>query len=362
MNRILLLYLLAFSTISAGAQQFRGQWKGYFSDRSTSFQGWGGNECEYVLEIETEGSQVSGYSYTYFTQGGKRYYTICKLTGHINKAKKYIEVKETERTKTNVPVTIRNCFQVHKLYYEKSEGSEIISGDWIPAPQQQGDCGYGYTFLERRLLKTMVPGFNRGAEPGNVAKKPARLNPVAKAPVKKEPPVVKAQVTPGKTDQSPERPPLAVNKELKQVTEDKKEERKKPELITPLTSFKNRDLEVLKTIKINSSVITVNVYDNAEVDGDSISLYYNGKLILKNKRLCEKGHSLELAIDTERVSNELIMHAENLGTIPPNTALMVVRDGMKRYEVRISSDLRKSGVIRFVYAGEDHASAGDKQK
>ena len=42
------------------------------------------------------------------------------------------------------------------------------------------------------------------------------------------------------------------------------------------------------------------------------------------------------------------MYAENLGTIPPNTALMVITDGHHRYEVRITSDLEKSGVIRFM--------------
>jgi hypothetical protein len=43
------------------------------------------------------------------------------------------------------------------------------------------------------------------------------------------------------------------------------------------------------------------------------------------------------------------MYAENLGEIPPNTALMVVNDGEKRYEVRISSDLKNSGTIHFVH-------------
>ena len=46
--------------------------------------------------------------------------------------------------------------------------------------------------------------------------------------------------------------------------------------------------------------------------------------------------------------NELIMYADNLGEIPPNTALMIVTDGDNRYEVRITSDLQKSGTIRFV--------------
>jgi hypothetical protein len=49
--------------------------------------------------------------------------------------------------------------------------------------------------------------------------------------------------------------------------------------------------------------------------------------------------------------NELTMFAENLGSIPPNTALMIVNDGDKRYEVRITSDTQKNGTIAFVHKG-----------
>jgi len=45
--------------------------------------------------------------------------------------------------------------------------------------------------------------------------------------------------------------------------------------------------------------------------------------------------------------NELVMYAENLGTIAPNTALMIVTDGNKRYEVRITSDSQKNGTVKF---------------
>ena len=41
------------------------------------------------------------------------------------------------------------------------------------------------------------------------------------------------------------------------------------------------------------------------------------------------------------------MYAENLGSIPPNTALMVIYDGKKRYELNISSSKTSNGVIRF---------------
>ena len=62
---------------------FSGQWKGGFVDNSSSFIGFGGEKIDYVLELETQGSEVTGYSYTYFADQGKRYYTICKLRGTI---------------------------------------------------------------------------------------------------------------------------------------------------------------------------------------------------------------------------------------------------------------------------------------
>ena len=65
--------------------------------------------------------------------------------------------------------------------------------------------------------------------------------------------------------------------------------------------------------------------------------------------LSEKPINVNLDATTNHDVNELTMYAENLGTIPPNTALMVVKDGDSRYEVRISSDLKKSGTIRFVH-------------
>ena len=117
----------------------------------------------------------------------------------------------------------------------------------------------------------------------------------------------------------------------------------------PDKNFEKRSTDILKTIEIDHASFKVDLYDNGEVDGDSISLFYNGKLLLSHKRLSEKPITLTLDASTGDDINELTMYAENLGEIPPNTALMVVTDGNKRYEVRISSDLKKSGTIRFIY-------------
>ncbi len=364
MKKLVPLFLLAFLTTSSFAQNFKGQWKGEFIDKSTSFTGWGGDRCEYVLEIETDGNKVSGYSYTYFSaDGGKRYYTICKLSGTINRSTKFIEVKEIERTKTNVPVTIRNCFQVHKLTYSAQGQEQKLEGSWIPLANQEGDCGYGTTVLSRRILQKNPSYYNNPVTKTKPVVKPKTTPSTAKTTPKTNttPPVVKAQ--PKKNTVPP-----AIKKETAKITQApvvrtepaNKGTNSIASNVPPAIrsdgakrvtdpQYEKRNVDLLKTIEIDNPGFTVDLYDNGEIDGDSISLFFNGSLILSQKRLSDKAIRLNLSVDRGRELNELIMYAENLGTIAPNTALMVVNDGDNRYEVRISSDLQKSGVIRFVH-------------
>jgi len=384
MKKIVPFILFVFISASLSAQNFTGQWKGEFIDKSTSFTGWGGDRCEYVLELECSGTKVTGYSYTYFNDGGKRYYTICKLSGTIDKASKSIEVKETERTKTNVPVTIRNCFQIHRLTYFKKDDEQSIEGGWVPVPSQQGDCGFGTTILTRRILQKNPAYINNPVTKSKTVTKPKTtqpatppvaikkqpVSPIVKTVPKKitAPPVVKVQ--PQKTTTP------VVKKDSKRIIEppavrtepNKKGNTESKEVVTnnlpspepvikkePVQNkvldeaYKKRNNELIKTIEIDNKSFTVDLYDNGEIDGDSISLFFNDKLLLSHKRLSDKAIRLTLDVEDNQSVNELIMYAENLGTIAPNTALMVVNDGDNRYEVRISSDLQKSGVIRFIH-------------
>ena len=91
----------------------------------------------------------------------------------------------------------------------------------------------------------------------------------------------------------------------------------------------------------------VDLYDNGQVDGDTISVFYNGRMVVEKQRLSTTPITLELDIDPGRTDNDLVMYAENLGAIPPNTALMVVTVADKRYEVNITSTEQTSGTVRF---------------
>jgi hypothetical protein len=109
--------------------------------------------------------------------------------------------------------------------------------------------------------------------------------------------------------------------------------------------FKEREKEVSSEITVESDSLQVDFYDNGEVDGDSISIFYNDKLIAFNRILSAKAIHFTVGLDTTKEVNEITMFADNLGSIPPNTALMLVYDGKKRYETRLTSTLRKNASV-----------------
>jgi hypothetical protein len=120
-----------------------------------------------------------------------------------------------------------------------------------------------------------------------------------------------------------------------------------PDILKINEDFKKRKQIVSKQIEVASDSVRLSFYDNAEVDGDSISVFLNGKLIVAHKELSERAFNVYLELDSSREINEVSMFAENLGKYPPNTALMVLSDGDKRYETYLSSDFKGNATIRL---------------
>lgn len=108
-----------------------------------------------------------------------------------------------------------------------------------------------------------------------------------------------------------------------------------------------RENLVAEVIEVESDSIKVDFYDNGEIDGDSISVFFNKKLTAFHQRLNARPVHFDLVLDSLQKENELTMFAENLGTIEPNTALMVIYDGRKKYNIRLSSNLEKNATIKI---------------
>lgn len=107
-----------------------------------------------------------------------------------------------------------------------------------------------------------------------------------------------------------------------------------------------RSKELVKTLNIPAGEIRLDFYDNAEIDNDTITVLLNGRLLLYRQML--KATPLTIKMNGfPNTDYELVMYADNLGSIPPNTALLVITAGVKKYEVRLASSEEKSAAIKI---------------
>jgi hypothetical protein len=112
-------------------------------------------------------------------------------------------------------------------------------------------------------------------------------------------------------------------------------------------SFSERKPVVNQVFLVESDSVRLSFYDNGEIDGDSISVFVNSQVVVTHQALEAKAFNLYLHLDSTRDVNEVSMFAENLGKIPPNTALMVITDGKNRYQVFLSSSLTENATIQL---------------
>jgi len=107
---------------------------------------------------------------------------------------------------------------------------------------------------------------------------------------------------------------------------------------------------VFNEIKVDTGTIRLDFYDNAEIDGDTISVTLDNQNVVSHQRLAAKPITVNLLMEFSKTEHEVIMIAENEGSIPPNTALLIVTAGEKRYRLFLSSDIdQKKVLVRFIY-------------
>jgi hypothetical protein len=118
----------------------------------------------------------------------------------------------------------------------------------------------------------------------------------------------------------------------------------KPAPIITTPAYEQRTNKPLQVIEIQTDSLLLSFYDNGVVDGDSISVYLNGQPVITNARL--KSTATKKTIYIDPVSEmSLLLVAENLGTLPPNTGLLTIKDGENTHQVYFSADLKTNAQI-----------------
>jgi len=117
-------------------------------------------------------------------------------------------------------------------------------------------------------------------------------------------------------------------------------------ILPAAAALSERKTEIIRSIYFSSDSLVLNLYDNGTIDGDTVSVVLNGNVIIGRKGLSATTIRTIIKWTPEMGDSlQLVMYAENLGSIPPNTGLLIVQDGEQRDEVRFSGDMQKSSAV-----------------
>jgi len=356
LSRYLLLFtlLLPFTPTPVAAQNLTGIWKGYFISDDGE---------QYKLEFQVSQSKaygVTGVSYSYLDV---RFYGKATMTGSFIKTSSSFKIREIKTVEVKSSLGGATCIMNYNFKYSRSGKEEFLEGTYLgkyeskyssSPPASWGECGGGKVYL--RKVKTSdfyVEPFLRNkikTTPIIINKPPVKKPVVVTKPPVKKPVVVTKPSTNNKPVVRPITNPIAKTDSLKTKISNPPVTKTNLPVVTPKPAvLKERTNELVKTLIVRTVDVTVKLYDNGEIDGDSISVYLDNKLVLSSKRLTATPLVVTLKMDEDNSEHELTMVAENLGSIPPNTSLMIVESGEQRFDVRITSTEQKNAVVRFKY-------------
>ena len=346
--RVLIAFVIGTLPLLSAGQDLTGIWRGYFITE-------GGENYRLEFQIkETKSHSVSGVSYSYLDT---RFYGKSTMMGMYAVGNQTFIIQELRTIEVKSTTGGGTCLMNYKLTYDKSGREEFLEGTYLGKSEDRlnpknngtwGDCGSGTVFLRRVPTSDFyVEPFLRNLPKGNstppkATPKPAPKKTPAKPPAKKTtiPPVKKP------VEKTTKLPPVEAEPKKSEIEVQKPVE--VPRIVVPKVT-RSRENELVQTYTVTSKEIMIRLYDNGEIDNDTISVYLDGKLLLSNKRLSATPVTYTLTMDASSPEHTLIMVAENMGRIPPNTSLMIVQDGSKRYQVSITSTEQKNAMVRFRY-------------
>lgn len=335
----LLLPAFFFLSVSAAAQSVSGLYSGTLQNDSAKVT------QQYELALSEYRGKITGYAYATFIANDTFYYSIRRVKAVRDTGR--LVVEDVEMLANNFPV--RPDKGVHRITYiplthlKETDTLATFAGSWkttqtkkfrsVPgtmAMKREGDSAHSALVAHLRELKIIAP------EHTMMATRAEKPQPEL---AKKEAPVKQTQTA----------APVAAAKVEHEVL--KKSEPPVAKPATPVAvappAYTERKKTVLQTLDVISDSLMLRFYDNGVVDGDVISVYVNGQAIVSNAKLLEAATRKTIQLPAGADAVELLLVAETLGSIPPNTGLLVVQDGSNRYDVRFSADLQTNASIVF---------------
>jgi len=389
----LFLFVLTIAPFLLQAQDLTGVWQGHFRSenlamRSTVYD----DRYKFEVQIAQHAKTFDAVTYSYLSS---IFYGKAAAAGTINAHTGKVLLQEgklLELRNQSGDVCIMTCF----LQYSKSGDDEFLEGSYISMnTRDSSNCGRGTVFLhkvassdfyeepflvrrEKELkekpalvhsgtpLKRPATGAPTPGKPGlahrpdsthTTARVPAHLTPrrpdstrlTARNPAPRHRPAPPAPATP-----PPSMARISVPRGTLQATSNDSMvsmNRRFP-TVTPRVLL-DRSTTLVRSLIVHTKEVVLNIYDDGAIDNDTISVYLDNRQVIDHAMLTDRPLVVTLHLDDNDDFHKLVLVADNEGTIPPNTSLMIVKAGDKEYKVNITSSLQMNASITFKYVKPD---------
>ncbi len=368
MTRSTLLFFSCIFFNQLSAQNLTGRWQGSFIANGDALI----NNYTYELVIKENAShQITAQT---ITRKGDQFYASAFARGSHSLRTQLVQIDETSFDQIKIANVLEACLMSNFLTYKNMDGHEILEGSYMSTSVNgEKNCGSGKVFLEKvpSLLsikntkienkKTDSPKIKlvttQNTQPKTTAVKPFLAKPSAPTTTKNAPNSNSKLIASTENTNST----TTVNPTTETATDEVTIEN---EAISTNTITQNtirnqpinlpwvlvgRENKLVKKIITNSKKISLDLFDNGTIDNDTIIVFDNKKLLVNKKRLSYKAIHLEFDFTENLREHEVIIVAHNMGTVPPNTALLLFKDGKVRQEYFITSTNKINAKILIVY-------------
>ena len=368
MTRSTLLLFLCIISVHLSAQNLTGRWQGSFIANGDAMI----NNFTYELIIKENAShQITAQT---ITKRADQFYASAFAKGTHSIRTQLVQIDETSFEQIKIANELEACLMSNFLTYKNINGHEILEGSYMSTVVGgQRNCGSGKIFLEK--VSSILTVTSPKVEKKNIDTQKKKLiidqktitnnnpTPLKSSKIIAPNTIKNATVSANKLPPSVDKKNLqsAVNPIVEADTDEVIIENETiPTSTTTQNSIRNqpinlpwvlvgRENKLVKKIITNSKMVSIDLFDNGTIDNDTIIVFDNKKLLVNKKRLSYKAIHLEFNFTENSREHEVIIVAHNMGTVPPNTALLLLKDGKNRQEYFITSTNKVNAKLLIVY-------------
>lgn len=383
MRAIIIFLLLSCSLFSQAQRSLTGLWTGVLTNDSSTVR----RDQSFEIALTQYKEKVYGYSRSSFIVNDTLYYIVKRVKGNVEGD--ICEVKDDEIIATNFPGRIDKGVRVTTSFrMNKQDTTWHLAGNWKTnktknyysltgglqlREETNLDNSKIFPHLEELKLTKDIAFYQETKKPAVVTAsqntKPAKETATNTKPSKKDKreeknvddnkAVARQEKQSGETikETAAAKETTGIPSPAKPGELAKKDKASAPAPVTVVKTVpvappaaalvKERAMAAPQLVNFQNDSLVLSLYDNGEIDGDTVSVLLNGELILAKQGLKASAIKKTIYIPAGQTETSLVLYAENLGKYPPNTGLLVVHDGDEVYQIRFSADLKQNAEIIF---------------